>query len=170
MLHAFDHPTPHRIFTVQPRSIIETDEKLAVGAVGMTAPCHRAGAADMHLARKLRLQIGLLGTTRAGAGRIARLCHEARNDPVEDNTVIEAFLGKLLDAGDMVRREIGPELDLHPSGLELHINGVVHGSPPRPRPFHMFWLPAKARASPRSISPCCPWQSAFSARLRPQAW
>ena len=48
---------------------------------------------------------------RAGAGGIAGLRHEAVDDAVEHHAVIEALARELLDARDMVRREVGPQLD-----------------------------------------------------------
>ena len=61
----------------------------------------------------------------AGAGRIAGLGHEARDHAVKLDVVVEAFLGELLHARDMLGREIGPQLDQHAAGLELDDERVL---------------------------------------------
>ena len=57
----------------------------------------------------------MLGAARAGAVRAADLGHEAVDHAVEDDAVIESFARQLLDALDMLGREVGPELDHHAS-------------------------------------------------------
>jgi hypothetical protein len=64
------------------------------------------GAAGVRLFRELGFQVGLLGARGAGAGRIAALGHEARDDAVEDDAVVEAFLGQLGDAGDVAGGQV----------------------------------------------------------------
>ena len=49
---------------------------------------------------------GSLGAAHAGAGRIARLGHEAVDHAVEDDAVIEAGLGQL---GDLRARASAPD-------------------------------------------------------------
>ena len=61
--------------------------------------------------RKLGLQIGKIGTARPGAGRIAGLGHEAGNDAMEDDAVVELALHQRLDLRDVLGRQIGPEAD-----------------------------------------------------------
>jgi hypothetical protein len=65
----------------------------------------------MRLAAELRLEVGKLGAAAAGAGGVAALGHEAGDDAVEGDAVVEALLGELLDPLDMAGREVGPEPD-----------------------------------------------------------
>ena len=54
---------------------------------------------------------GIFRAAGAGAVRAAGLRHEAVDDAVEDDAVVEALGDELLDVRDMARREIGPHLD-----------------------------------------------------------
>ena len=65
----------------------------------------------MRLAAELGLEVRKVGAAGAAAGRIAALRHEARNDTVKENAVVETAFGQRLDALDMAGREIGAELD-----------------------------------------------------------
>ncbi len=51
------------------------------------------------------------GSAPACAGWVAGLRHEALDNAMKDHTIVKALLGQFLDAGHMVRREIGPKLD-----------------------------------------------------------
>jgi hypothetical protein len=82
----------------------------------------------MGLARELRFQIRLLRTTRTGAGGIARLRHESRNDAMEYDPIVEAFACQFLDARHMVRRELRLEPDHHATVFQLHDNGIFRSS------------------------------------------
>src|SRR6185312_16430205 len=88
----------------------EADEELAVGTVGTLRARHRAGAARMLAGIELGLELAA-GAAGAVAARIAGLRHEAVDDAVKDDAVIETLARQLLDARDMVGREIGSELD-----------------------------------------------------------
>ena len=61
--------------------------------------------------RELGRKVGLLGAAHAGAGRVARLGHEAVDHAVEDDAVIEAGLGQLGDLRHMLGRQVGPQRD-----------------------------------------------------------
>ena len=61
----------------------------------------------------------------AGAGRVAALRHEAVDDAMEGRVVVEALLGERLDPLDVVRREVGAELDDDAAGGEVHEQGVL---------------------------------------------
>ena len=47
----------------------------------------------------------------AGAGGVSALCHEAGDDAVEHDAVVEAVVRQLGDARDVLRREITAQLD-----------------------------------------------------------
>ena len=55
---------------------------------------HRAGAADVRLAREFGLEVGQVGAARAGPGRVAALGHEAGDHAVEGDAVVKAALGQ----------------------------------------------------------------------------
>ena len=60
----------------------------------------------MRLLGKFGLDVGLLGPAHAGARGIAALRHEAGDDAVEHDAVVEAFFRKALDALDMAGGEV----------------------------------------------------------------
>ncbi|MNW11041.1 hypothetical protein D3C71_2083930 [compost metagenome] len=43
---------------------------------------------------------------------------------MEDDAVVEALTGQLLDAGDVVRCQVGAQFDDHAAVLEVEIEGV----------------------------------------------
>src|SRR6185295_20022592 len=90
--------------------VVEADEELAVAGIRAGGAGHRGGAAHMRLGVELGFQL-LAGAAGAGAVRAACLGHEAVDDAMEYDTVIEALPDELLDARDMTRREIGTHLD-----------------------------------------------------------
>src|SRR5690606_18433992 len=102
VLHALDHLAPDRVLAVEEAGIVEADEELAVGAVRVRGAGHGADAAHVRLGREFLLQVRLRGARGAGAGRVAALGHEARDDAVEDDAVVEAFRGQLGDLPDVV--------------------------------------------------------------------
>ena len=65
----------------------------------------------MRLAREFGLEVGKVRAVIAGPGRIAALRHEARDHAVENDAVVKAAVGKLGDARDVARREVGAKLD-----------------------------------------------------------
>src|SRR4026209_1819610 len=79
----------------------------------------------MRFARKLCLEIGLLGAAHPAPGRIAALRHEAFDDAVERHAVIEALARQFLDPRHMIGREIGAQLYHHPALGKVHIDGVL---------------------------------------------
>src|SRR5689334_13261796 len=83
----------------------------------------------MRLAVELGLEL-LAGAAHASALRAAGLRHEAVDDPMEHNAVVEAFAHQLLDARDMAGRELRSHLNDHPAlgGFEDHgVLLVGHG-------------------------------------------
>src|SRR5918993_2224739 len=103
MLHAALDLAPDGILIVEEAGVVEADEELAVGAVGVGGAGHRAGAADVRLTRKFRLEIGQLATAGAGPGRVAALGHEAGDDAMEQDAVVKAFACQARDPLDMAR-------------------------------------------------------------------
>ncbi len=67
----------------------------------------------MRLAREIGLQVRLRRAARAGAVRAAGLRHEAVDDAMEDDAIIEVLASELLDARNVVRRKIGLQRDDH---------------------------------------------------------
>ena len=65
----------------------------------------------MRLGVELGRQIRIVRSAGAGAVRAAGLRHEAVDDAVEHDPVVEALADQLLDARDVLRREVGPQLD-----------------------------------------------------------
>ncbi len=61
--------------------------------------------------------------------RIAGLRHEAVDDAMEDDAVIEALAGELLDPFDMKGCDVGQELDGDPPAFELDDERVSGSSP-----------------------------------------
>src|SRR5262249_54806085 len=85
----------------------------------------------------------------AGAVRAAGLRHEALDDAVEYDPVVEALAHQRLDALDMLRREIGTQLDhdVALGGLQGQLVLVVcHG-------FSVFLLRRRSRIAMRKDLP-----------------
>ena len=61
----------------------------------------------------------------SGAGWIASLRHKAVDDAMEYNTVVEMLLGQLLNALDMLGREIRPQLDGDAAILRVEIKEMI---------------------------------------------
>src|ERR1044072_2401788 len=127
MLHAVGDFAPDGVLAVEEGRIVEADEELAVRAVRIHRPRHRAGAADMRLAAELGLEVGLLRAAGAGAAGIAALRHEPVDHAVEDDAVVEAAIGEAGDPLDMAGCEIGAQPDRHVARIERQGEGVVLG-------------------------------------------
>ena len=111
MFHAALDLSPYRVLPVEERRIVGNDEELAVGAVRIVRPGHGCDSADVWLAREFGLEVGEIGTVIAGAGRVAALCHKARDDPMEHDPVVEAAFCEAGNALDMVGRKIRAKAD-----------------------------------------------------------
>ncbi|MOA33393.1 hypothetical protein D3C78_1546850 [compost metagenome] len=121
---------------VQERTIGKHDEELRIGGIRIL----RTGHAD-HAARERNLgefgrnirQIGTTRTCALGAEallhvailHVAGLRHEAVDDAVEGDVVISALLGQRLDLRNMLRRNIGHQLD--DNGTILQLDGEKFG-------------------------------------------
>lgn len=72
----------------------------------------------MGLGVEFCLEVGPGRSAHAGAVRAAALRHEAWDDAVEGQAVIEAFADKFADMGNVARGEIGAQLDDDVTGGE----------------------------------------------------
>ena len=94
---------------------------------------HGHGAAGMRLLGELGAKL-LAGAAAPRAGGIAGLRHEAVDDAVEHHAVIEALTRELLDALDVVRREVGAQLHGDRPARRLDDQGILgccrHFGPP----------------------------------------
>src|SRR5262245_58262339 len=86
--HALGHLPPDGVLTVEKRRIGETDEELAVAGIRVLRPRHGYGAAAMGLFVELGLEL-LARAAGAGTVRAAGLRHEAVDDAVEHDAVVE---------------------------------------------------------------------------------
>src|SRR5690348_4408172 len=111
MLHAALDLAPDGVLAVEEAGVVEANEKLAVGAVGVLRASHRGRPAYVRLSREFRLQVGEIGTVVAGPSRIAALRHEARDHTMERHIIVKAAVGELGDALDVTWCEVGAELD-----------------------------------------------------------
>ena len=96
---------------VEERRVGEADEELRIGRIRVARARHAERAALERRRGEFGLQIGQIRTARAGAGGIAGLGHEAGNDAMEDDAVVELALHQRLDLRDVLGRQIGPEAD-----------------------------------------------------------
>lgn len=91
----------------------------------------------MGLTAELGGQVRLVGAAGAGAGGVAALRHEAVDNAVEDDAVVEAFARQLTDARDMLGREVRAQADDHVAaavevedqGVEIVGHGILLGEP-----------------------------------------
>jgi hypothetical protein len=126
VLHALDHLAPQRVLAGQAAAAVaEADEELAVGAVGIGRARGADAAALVDLFRELGREVGIARAADADALGVAGLGHEALDDAVELDVVVEALLGQQLDALDVLGREVGAQLDEHTAGFQLDDEGVL---------------------------------------------
>src|SRR5215469_2573144 len=125
MIHAFDDLAPDRVLAIKPGRIIEANEELAVGAVGISGAGGRHCAALMAARGKLRLDVGQVRATRSGARGVAGLRHEAGDHPMERHAVVKTSAGKLLDARHVIGRQLGLQCDHHRPAFELQDQGIL---------------------------------------------
>ena len=100
--------------------------------LGLCDARHGAHAAHVRLGVELGVEVAELGAAGAGAVRAAGLGHEALDDAVEDDAVVEAFARQRLDALDVLGREIGPQRDDDLALRGVHderVLGVFDGAP-----------------------------------------
>ncbi len=86
-----------RVLAGERSAALEADEELRIGRIRALRARHADGAALVGRGRELGRKVRQVGLARAGAGRVAGLGHEAVDDPVEGDTVVEAALGERLD-------------------------------------------------------------------------
>ncbi len=102
---------------------MKADEKLAVAAVGILRPGHANGAAAKRLGGEFGGKL-LAGATHPGTGRITGLGHKPFNHTMENNAIIEAFAGKLLDPCNMIWGQVGAQFNHHAAILEVKKQSV----------------------------------------------
>ena len=105
MFHAFTDDTPDCVLSVQEFCVSETDKELAITTVWILGAGHADRSAHERRAGKLGLQL-LARATHAGTGRVTGLGHEAVDDPVEDDPVIETLTGQFLDPRDVLGSDV----------------------------------------------------------------
>src|SRR2546421_244837 len=130
MLEGFDDLPPDGVLLVEEAGIVEEDEELAVRAMRALRARHGGGAAHMRLGIELGRQIRIARPAGAGAVRAAGLRHEAVDDAVEHDSIVETFVHQRLDALDMLRRQVGPKLDhdIAPGGFKRQLFSISHGT------------------------------------------
>src|SRR5262249_25826855 len=132
-LHALRHLAEERVLAVEEGRRLEADEELAVAGIGVVGARETDRAAQEMSLRELGLH-GLAGAAGAVTERIARLRHEAGDDAMKFEPVIEALFGELLDVRHRLRREIRPELDDDAPRGHIEVESVLeigrgaHGS------------------------------------------
>lgn len=128
--HAFGYFTERRILSIEMRSIGVHDEELAAGRVWTGGTGHgenAAGVLDVVLRETVGFEFavnGIAGAAGSVAFRVAALNHEARNDAVENQAVIKAFVGELFEVFDGFRRFVRIELALDDVAI-FHGDGKV---------------------------------------------
>ncbi len=125
MLHSRFHHAPDGILPVEESGIIKTDEKLAVGAIGVLRPRHRADAADMRLGIEFLRQVRLVRTAHPCPLRTAALSHEAIDDPVEFQAVVEPLAHQFLDPRHMARGKVGSQFDHYIAAIDGEREGFI---------------------------------------------
>ena len=105
-VHAGNHFAEERVLAGQRAAALVADEELRIRRIRRLRTGHAERADLVGRGRKFGGQVRQVGLAGAGAGRIAGLGHEAVDDAVKDDAVVEAFADQLLDVGDVVGREI----------------------------------------------------------------
>ena len=112
---------PHTVYlTVEKARVVEADEELRIGGIRVAGSRHRHRAAHVRLGVELSLEVGIFRAAGSGPVRAAGLRHEAVDDAVKDDAVVEAFVDQPLDVRDMAGRDRRVHLDDHRAfgGLE----------------------------------------------------
>ena len=90
-IHALDHFPKDRVFGIEMVVVNKVDEELAPPGIG-AGVCHGDCPPIIPVIFRELIIYLVARPTHAGAGRITSLDHESINDPVEDHTVVIAFL------------------------------------------------------------------------------
>lgn len=101
-IHSFRYASENRMLAVQERRWSKCDKELASVCVGSGVGHGQDASADKaQLGMQLVLESSSIdrSTTRTRSCRIATLNHEAIDDPVKENTVVESLFGKLVEIG-----------------------------------------------------------------------
>ncbi len=82
----------------------------------------------MRFVREFGLEVGLVAAAHAASCRVPALGHEAGDDPVEHDAVVETVLGQFGDSLDVIGGEVGAKLDDDiAAGGKVKRQGVGHG-------------------------------------------
>ena len=138
--HALDDLAEGGVSAVQVGSLLHHDEELASGGVRPHGAGHGQHATVVGqivletVLGKLTLD-GVAGAADADALGVAALNHEAGNDTVENEAVVEALLHQRDEVVDGVGSHLGVQLGLHDAAV-LHFKGddriLSHGNFPFP--------------------------------------
>ena len=115
--HTFGYAAERCVLTVQMGCVFVHDEELAACGVGSHGTCHGQNAAgvlqvvDEAVHLKFALD-GVAGTAEAFAHGVAALNHEAGDDTVENDTVVEALVDQRDEVVDGVGSDFGVQLSL----------------------------------------------------------
>ena len=142
-VHALEHLAEGRVLAVEELAVGVHDEELASGGVRRLRTRHGQHAALMRevVLDAVELELALDAVARAahaGAVRAAALDHEAGNDPVEDQAVVEALVCQRDEVADALRRFLGIQ-------LTDDLSAVFHGNG-RNGICHLSYLPFIARS------------------------
>src|SRR5512133_3141810 len=114
-----------RVLAVQPRALVSGDDE-ELRPVGVRSCVgHGKRAADDLVIVDLVLEL-IARTARAGALGAAALDHEVGDDAVEDQPVVEALAGELLEVADCLRGVLVEQLEGDLAFAGLH-HGLGHG-------------------------------------------
>ncbi len=113
-----------RVLAIKMRRAVEAYEELTARGVFMDRTRHGEHALLVRTIVELCDEFPL-GSAGAITLRAAALNHEARNDAVKTGAQVEALLGKFLEVGHMVGRNIFPELKLNGAVFCLDCRGGV---------------------------------------------
>jgi hypothetical protein len=115
---------PDGIFVIEEAGVVEADEELRIGRIRVVGTRHAERAALEVAGIEFGGDVGELRAARAGAGRVAGLGHEAGDDAVKDDAVVELLADQRLDLLDVVGREVRTQLDDRLAVLGLEDEGV----------------------------------------------
>src|SRR5678809_1303109 len=119
-LHPLRHFTKHRILSIEKIRILDDNEELRTGTVGIIRPCHGENPSPVRnvvelgfeLLARPSLTIGLRLVQIFGIG-IASLDHESWNYSMKDRAVIETGFSQRDEIFNMFGSLLGKEDDVH---------------------------------------------------------
>src|SRR3954451_1261807 len=115
-----------RVLAVQPGALVRGDDEELRPVRVRPRVGHGQRAAHDLVVVDLVLEL-VAGTARAGALRAAALDHEVGDDAMEDEPVVEALTGELLEVADGLRGVLVEQLEGDLAFAALH-HGLGHGT------------------------------------------